>query len=315
MRAAIVEAFGEAPRLGEFAAPVAEGDEVLVTVAAAALKQLDRALAGGRHYASPQKLPVVCGTDGVGITGTGDRVYFAVNRHPFGAMAQVAPASWTVPVPDDLDNAVAAAIVNPAIGAWLPLQWRGRLEAGETVLVMGATGTTGRIAVAAARLLGAGKVVAAGRNQEALAALDADETIDLALDTPALRTRFTDLAADGIDLIIDYVWGAPVELLITRLAASDLAKSGGKPVRLVSVGEMAGSTITLPSTALRGSWLEIVGSGTGNFPPLAALKATVREIFDHAASGAIGIAVDERPLAEVEAAWIAASARRIVLVP
>lgn len=315
MRAAVLEEFGKPPRYREFDDPQAGSHEIAVTVAAAALKQLDRALASGRHYASPATLPVVCGTDGVGKTAAGERVYFAVNRRPFGAMAEITPAAWTVPVPHDLATATAAAIVNPALGAWLPLQWRGELVAGETVLVLGATGATGRQAVAAARLLGAGRVIAAGRDPMVLAGLGADETIDLALDGPALQDRFAGIAARGLDVIVDYVWGTPAELLISVLARSDLKAGEGRPIRLVSVGEMAGATIALPSTALRGSWLDIRGSGTGNFPPLEALKSTVAAILDHALRGDIAIAVAECPLSEIETRWNDRSGARLVFLP
>lgn len=311
MEAAVLTALGEAPRFATHDEPDVQAGETFVTVSASALKQLDRALASGRHYASPAVLPVICGTDGVGLTESGERVYFAVNRSPFGAMAKLAPASWTVPLPTDLSDVLAAAIVNPAIGAWLPLSWRGRLSKGETVLILGATGATGRIAVTASRLLGAGRIIAAGRNRAVLDCLGADEIVDLGMDDTQLRMRFAELVAAGIDLVVDYVWGRPAELLI-----ASFEKIGGeRPARLVSVGEMAGPTVTLPSTVLRGSWLEIIGSGTGNFPSVDALRSTVAEILEHAQLGAIGIDLEEQPLSNVEKAWNETSSRRVVLRP
>ena len=190
MKAAIIDALGQLPRFGDFAEPLAEGDEIVVTVTAASIKQLDRAIAAGTHYSSPRELPVIPGTDGVGRLPDGAQVYFAANRRPFGGMAELAPASWTVPLPVGMDDALAAAIVNPALGAWLPIMWRGGLRPGETVVVLGATGGTGRLAVRAARLLGAGRVVAAGRRLEQLAALDTDSRIDLRLPAQELRNRF-----------------------------------------------------------------------------------------------------------------------------
>lgn len=132
MKAAIIDALGQLPRFGDFAEPLAEGDEIVVTVTAASIKQLDRAIAAGTHYSSPRELPVIPGTDGVGRLPDGAQVYFAANRRPFGGMAELAPASWTVPLPVGMDNALAAAIVNPALGAWLPIMWRGGLRPGET---------------------------------------------------------------------------------------------------------------------------------------------------------------------------------------
>lgn len=313
MKAAVLEAFGEAPTFQDFAEPAAQEEEVLVSVRAAALKQLDRALASGRHYASPRMLPIVCGTDGVGLTSAGDRVYFTTNRYPFGAMAEYAPASWTVPLPADLTDSVGAAIVNPAIGAWLPLTWRGKLKKGQTVLILGATGASGRIAVAAARLLGAAKVVAAGRNNAILQALGADTTVDLTLGETALSSRFAEVLADGVDLVIDYLWGRPTELLFGAIEKWAATGQGDKPIRLVSVGEMASATATLPSTVLRGSKLEVIGSGTGNFPPVEQLQRTVRDILAHASAGAISIDLEDRNLLDVNIAWREPQPRRVVL--
>ena len=137
-------------------------------------------------------------------------------------------------------------------------------------MVLGATGGTGRLAVRAARLLGAGRVVAAGRRLEQLAALDTDLRIDLRLPAQELRNRFSEEAERGIGVVVDYIWGTPSETLIDVLVKSDLAAEDlrGPGVRLVSVGAMAGPTITLPSAALRGSRLSILGSGTANFPPI-----------------------------------------------
>src|SRR5258708_26879348 len=187
MQAAVLEELGRVPRFCAFREPIIEPGETLVYVSAAAIKPVDRAIASGMHFASPRRLPVVPGLDGVGRLGDGSRVYFSAFRPPFGAMAQRAAASWYVGVPDGLDDPLAAAVVNPALGAWLPLVWRGALRAGETVLVMGATGSSGRMAVAAARLLGAGRIVAAGRRQDALANLQADATIDLRLQEDDLK--------------------------------------------------------------------------------------------------------------------------------
>jgi NADPH:quinone reductase-like Zn-dependent oxidoreductase len=318
MKAAIIDALGQLPRFGDFAEPLAEGDEIVVTVTAASIKQLDRAIAAGTHYSSPRELPVIPGTDGVGRLPDGAQVYFAANRRPFGGMAELAPASWTVPLPVGMDNALAAAIVNPALGAWLPIMWRGGLRPGETVMVLGATGGTGRLAVRAARLLGAGRVVAAGRRLEQLAALDTDSIIDLRLPAQELRNRFAEEAERGIGVVVDYIWGTPSETLIDVLVKSDLAAedSRGPDVRLVSVGAMAGPTITLPSAALRGSRLSILGSGTANFPPIDRLKEIVADILARASRGEIGLEVEEQPLAQVKEAWTAERAdRRIVLRP
>lgn len=317
MKAAILDELGAMPRFGDFDEPRLDLHETLVHVSAAAIKPLDRAIAAGVHYSSPRALPVVCGVDGVGRLDDGSRVYFSSFRQPFGAMAERAAASWTVPVPEGLSDAQAAAIVNPALAAWLPLVWRGRLEKGETVLIVGATGAAGSFAVRAARLLGAGKVIAAGRRQDVLATLGADATIDLRLPEAELGEAFRDHAADGIGVVVDYVWGRTIEILIDSLIKADLSVHSQIPTRLVSVGEMGGRTITLPSSALRSSRLEITGSGSGNFPPIAQMQDIVADILAHAAAGRIALDVETFALADVAAAWQAAGAgaARPVLVP
>ncbi len=304
MKAAVLTEFGGVPRFAEFERPVIENSERLVRVEAAAIKQLERAIVAGTHYSSPRILPIVPGVDGVGRLEDGSRVYFMVQRRPFGAMAEYAPAAWTVPVADRLDLAYAAAVVNPALAAWLPLGHRGRLRRGETVLVLGASGTAGRMAVSAARLLGAGRVVACGRRLDVLAALRADATIDLGMEAGRLKAAFADEVARGIGVIVDYVWGAPASALIEAVMRPDLhADDREAAIRYVSVGAMAGGTISLPSTVLRGSRLEIMGSGTGNYPGQPELAAVVATIFDHAAAGHLPLHVVGFELARVAEAW------------
>ncbi len=304
MKAAVVTALGRAPHFAEFETPNPQGSERLVRVEAAAIKQLERGIVAGTHYSSPKTLPIVPGVDGVGRLEDGSRVYFMVQRRPFGAMAEYAPAAWTVPVPDSLDPAFAAAVVNPALAAWLPIANRGRLQKGEAVLILGASGTAGRMAVTAARLLGAGRVIACGRRQEVLASLEADATIDLSLDPADLKAAFAAEVARKIGVIVDYVWGSPAAALIEAIMRPDLhADADDADIRYVSVGAMAGNTIPLPSTALRGSRLTIMGSGTGNFPAPPVMAAVVADILHHAAAGQLPINVVGFELARVAEAW------------
>jgi NADPH:quinone reductase-like Zn-dependent oxidoreductase len=319
MKAAILDAFGQGPRYGEFDEPVAGRDETIVEVTAAPIKQFDRALAVGAHFASPKSLPVVCGTDGAGRLGDGTPVYFTVERQPFGAMAERAPAAWTVPLPGGLDDGQAAAIVNPALAAWLPLVWRARLQPGEDVLVLGATGASGRMAVRAAPLLGARRVVVAGRRQDVLNTLGADATIDLRLPTRELEQAFADQGAEGLDVVVDYLWGPPAEALIAGLSRFGPAAGTGskREMRLISVGAMAGQTINLSAAALRSSPLTILGSGIGNVPPLQQLKEVVADILARAAAGQIAVEIVRRPLAQVGEIWQASAEAdaRTVLTP
>ena len=149
MRAAVLQALGKLPRVEEFPEPTPGEDEVLIDVSAAALKSVDKQLASGTHFASPRELPIVCGTDGLGRLKDGTRVFFGGPRRPYGAMAErtVVRRVQCFPVPNALDDDTAAAIPNPGVSAWLSLKHSAKLATGETVLILGATGVTGKLAV------------------------------------------------------------------------------------------------------------------------------------------------------------------------
>ncbi|HGW6095248.1 TPA: zinc-binding alcohol dehydrogenase family protein [Serratia marcescens] len=305
MQAAIVTALGQAPVFGTFEEPQAQANEVPIEVLAAGIKQLDRATVAGTHYSSPKQLPIVPGTDGVGRTADGQRVYFASFRRPYGAMAERSVASWTVPVPEAVDDATAAALINPAFAAWLPLRWRADLQPGETVLIIGATGTSGKLAVAAARQAGAGRIVAAGRRLSVLEALGVDATVDLSLQGEALTQAFAAAAGPGgYQVIVDYIWGPATEALLETLNNHDLSSyAGGRGIRLVNVGSMAAPDIRLPAAVLRSNQLQILGSGTGNFPPIPEMQRYATEILALAATGALTIETQEHALAEIAEVW------------
>jgi NADPH2:quinone reductase len=290
-------------------------------VTAGSLKPIDRQLAAGTHFASPRELPVVCGSDGVGRLQDGTRVFFGGPRRPYGAFAEVTVLRrmQCFSVPEALDDATAAAIPNPGVSAWLSLSHRGKLAAGESVLILGATGITGKLAVQIAKLQGAGRVVAAGRNSESLAALSslgADATISLNLPreelVAALRRHNTERR---FDLIIDYVWGSPTEALLEALTAHEFAPVGSE-TRLVQVGESAAPQIQLSAAVLRSTALTIMG--TAGIPPMDVLTGTLQQVLASAAEGKLRIETEQVPLAEVEAAWQrpqSSSSPRLVFVP
>jgi NADPH:quinone reductase-like Zn-dependent oxidoreductase len=229
------------------------------------------------------------------------------------------PGRFCLPVPDAVDDLIAAAVPNPAMSSWLALTWRAKLQPGETVLVLGATGVAGRLAVRVARHLGAGRVVGAGRNPEALAALaglGADSTVRLEGSDPELEEAFARQAGDGgDDVVLDYLWGRPTEALVAALTGHDLM---AKPTRtrLAQVGEMAGPVLRLPAEALRSSGLEVMGSGGGSIPPVAIFE-TFPRLWELAAKGGLRVDVEPVPLADVQAAWQRSDlgGRRLVLVP
>src|SRR5215471_1202863 len=191
MNAAVLHTLGQPPRCEQFAEPVAQDGEVIVQVRAASLKPVDKQLASGSHYASNRALPFICGIDGVGVLDNGKRIYFGGPRLPYGAMAErtVVRSAFTFPIPDHLSDETAAAVANPGVSAWLSLAHRAKLMPGENVLILGATGITGALAVQIAKALGAARVVAAGRNRERLnelRGLGVDATIQLDTSEPEL---------------------------------------------------------------------------------------------------------------------------------
>jgi NADPH2:quinone reductase len=256
---------------------------------------------------------MIPGIDGTGRSPDGTRVYFGGVRPPYGSLAQRAAAGICFPLPDGLDEVTAAAIINPGVGAWLALTRRAALQPGETVLVLGATGVSGRIAVALAAQMGAGRVIAAGRNQGILDRLGATATVTLGgPDDPAALSAAA--GPDGIHVIIDYLWGPPTEAAIAAITRRGLTHTAPR-VRLVEVGMMAGPAISLPADVLRSSGLEILGSGPGTIPLTEIIGATP-QFMSIAATGDLPIDIDEVPLAEAGSAWNrSGGGRRIVLRP
>jgi NADPH:quinone reductase-like Zn-dependent oxidoreductase len=322
MNAAVLHALGTPPRYEEFPDPTPGEGETLVEVRAAALKPVDKQMASGTHYASFRNLPTVCGSDGVGVLEDGARVFFAMPRAPYGAMAPCAVVSRPrcFPLPDDVDDYMAAAAINPGLSAWGALAWRAQLAAGETVLILGATGVTGKLAIQTAKLLGAGRVVAAGRNERILSSLHdlgADATIPLDQPRENLIAAFSREGGDaGFDVILDYVWGSPTEALLAAITRKDMRPSSTR-TRLIQVGESAGPTISLPAAVLRSSRLEILGAGTGSAPTAPSLWIdAMKQLLERVARGQLRIETERVPLANIETAWQQESqGRRIVVVP
>jgi NADPH:quinone reductase-like Zn-dependent oxidoreductase len=311
MKAAVVTAAGKAPVYGDFATPVAKAGEEFISVRASALSQFSKSRASGSHYSSDGGFPLVAGSDGVGVTQDGRRVYFALPEAPFGALAEFCPvsANQCVELPDALDDVTAAAIANPGMSAWAALLERAHLVAGETVLVNGATGTAGRLAVQLAKHLRAGKVIATGRNAEELEEvkkLGADIVIPFTLGTlhPAGAKDFENalkqVFASGIDVVIDYLWGESAKTVIVAIAK---AVEAGIPVRFVHVGGASREEkIELPGAALRSSAIMLMGSGAKGVR-LSVLLQAVRSVFEAVQPAGLKIATKVVPLSEVEEVW------------
>jgi NADPH:quinone reductase-like Zn-dependent oxidoreductase len=314
MKAAIVQAAGHAPIYGDFREPQASEGEAVVAVTASALSQVAKGRASGSHYSSSGRYPFVAGIDGVGRLADGQRVYFVLPSVPFGGMAErtLAPTRQCIPLPDDLDDLTAAAIANPGMSSWAAYAERAKLKPGETVLVNGATGTSGRLAVQIAKHIGAGKVIATGRNAKALeevAALGADVTIRLDADDRATEAAFKEQFSTGVDVVIDYLWGRSAELLLVTGAKTG---KDAVPIRFVQIGSMSGADITLPSAALRSSAITLMGSGIGSVPMERMFQA-IAELLRATTPAGLQVAFKPVPLNDVETAWpLDDSARRTV---
>ena len=321
MKAAIITAAGKSPVFGEFNEPTAAPGMEVITVSASALSQFSKSRSSGTHYSSEDSFPAVAGADGVGLTDGGRRVYFALPEAPYGALAEkcLVDASHCAEIPDSLDDATAAALANPGMSAWAALVERARLQPGETVLINGATGSAGRIALQLAKYLGAGKVIATGRNEaelQQLRALGADAVIAFNLGAlhplgaknyeQALKKVF----AQGVNVVVDYLWGESAKTVIVAIAK---AVEDATPVRFVHVGGASGEAeITLPGAALRSSAIQLMGSGLKSVP-LPKLLGSIKNVFEAAGPAKLQIAIQTMPLSEIEAAWKAPAKPRIVI--
>jgi NADPH:quinone reductase-like Zn-dependent oxidoreductase len=313
LRAAVLHEHGATPQVGDFDDPRAEAGCALVTVAAAGLHHLDLHKASGNFYMGPPALPSVVGTDGVGRLEDGTRVYFDESVPPYGSMAErtVVPRDAMLPVADGCADEVAAALGNTGLGGWLALEWRSGLRPGDTVLVLGATGAVGSVVVQAAKLLGAGRVVAADRPGERLQRLlgrGADAVVEID-GQDDLTDRIKAGAEGEVDVTIDMLWGPPA------LAAMHAAARGA---RHVEVGNMAGAEIALPAPLIRSVLLDVRGFSVA-LPPLDVKRDAYLRLTGHAAEGDIVIDLDAQPLDGVSEAWErqrqAAGGPKTVLVP
>ena len=307
MHAAVVSSFQSPPRYESFADPVANDEEVLVTVAASGVHQIVKSLANGSHYMSAGHLPFVAGIDGTGRLEDGTRVYFGMSRPPFGTLAEhcVTTRSMCLAIPDTLDDVNVAAMMNPGMSSWAALLGRAQFVAGESILILGATGMAGQLAVQIAKRLGARRIVAAGRNPEALAALislGADSTVSLDQSHDDMVAAFRrEWDKDGIDVVLDYVWGLPAERLLAAISQKGLQHASDR-IRYVQVGSMAGANISLPAATLRSTGVELLGSGFGSVS-IAKVFESLARFLQEAARNPFQIKTKAAPLSEVEALW------------
>jgi NADPH2:quinone reductase len=316
VHAAVLHEHGT-PVLDEFPDPQAGEGQAVVEVAAAGLNPVDVAKAAGTFYAGKPPLPSVAGEEGVGVVaGSGRRVYFDRPVLPYGSMAERAlvDAGSLMDLPDGLDDGLAVALGVAGLAAWLALTWRAQLRPGETVLVLGATGVVGQIAVQGAKLLGAERIVAAGRDAAGLERareLGADATVQLTgdlSDAERLAAAFREAAGGDVDVVVDPLWGVPA---VGALGALGVAG------RLIQIGQSAGAEAAVPSRLVRGRIADIRGH-TNFLASDAVRREAYAAMAAHAAAGRLRVEVERIPLADVERAWERqrAGARcKLVLVP
>lgn len=324
MKAAVLRQADGLPAYGEFDEPqVGEGEE-LVELVAAGLHQLVRSRALGRHYSADTEYPLVPGVDAVARTQDGTLVYTGNPRAPYGTMAEriAVKQRMRFPLPDGTYERApqVAAGMNPGMSSWLPLRSRTTSEGAEAhggvVAIVGATGTSGLMAVQNAFALGAERVVAFGRNEKALerARGYGATTAKLAEDKESTVSAILEAFDGGTpDIVLDYVWGAPAEAMFAALSGR---QQGEEEIEYVQIGALAGMDAALPASLLRSRRIRVRGSGLGSVSP-ATMMRLMPEYVERIASGGVDVPVETYPLAEVTAAWTAAPAdgSRIVLTP
>lgn len=316
MHAAVVRSFDCPPRYEEFEIPQASGkNDVVVDVLAAGLHPRVRAGASGSHYADEHVLPMIPGIDAVGTMPDGQLVYCVVHDTPFGTMADqvVVDRRHCVPLPRDVDESVVAAAMNPAMSSWIALRLRVPLLRAQSVLILGATGSAGQMAIQVAKLLGAGQVIGAGRQIERLKTSGVDEVVSLVGDPDAIGKAIAEVASE-VDVVIDYLWGEPAEQAMVALLTNRSQRS--KAINWIQIGSVAGPTMALPSVALRSTNLRILGSGQGSVAT-SEIVAELPHLVDELCNGRISVEPLRMPLSDVESAWTAPTdgGKRIVLVP
>lgn len=308
MKAAVIYGKGSIPQYTDFPEPSIKNDnELLMTVKAAAVKNLDKSRASGKHYSEQNDISQakVVGGDGAGVLEDGTRVYALGS----GMIAEKAiiEKDRIVKLPEGIDYVTAAALPNAVAGSAMALLFRAKLKVGETVLINGATGFTGKMAIQIAKHYGASKIIATGRNEKTLnelLELGADEVISLKEDHDKIITRLNALHSNSpFDIVIDYLWGHTAELILSSLKGKG---SFTHKTRFVSVGAVTGDTITLSAENLRSVDITLSGSGLGSWTKDDMRKLfteIVPEMFELAASKKLKVDTITYSLKDIDKLW------------
>ncbi|SHH42224.1 quinone oxidoreductase family protein [Flavobacterium johnsoniae] len=322
MKAAVVYKKGELPKYAEFPEPItANENEVLISVKAVAITNLDKGIVSGQHYSSENdnQNGTVIGSDAIGLLENGTRVYA---RGVSGTIAEKAlvEKNRMVVLPEGIDDAVAAAMPNAVAGSAMALRFRAGIQPGETVLINGATGFTGQMAIQIAKHYGAKKIIVTGRNEKTLQnllELGADEIISLKQDDESFISQLKEIHKNTpIDIVLDYLWGHSAELILSIL------KGNGNftpRTRYVSVGSMSGDIIQLSASILRSVDLQLSGSGLGSWTKEEVkllFSEILPEMFLLASQNKIKVNIEKVNLADIEKMWNAEvpDGKRLVVV-
>ena len=324
MKAAVVHQWGQTPSYTDFPDPQPRDGVVVADVEASALTNLSRAVIMGKHYSSKEiQLPAIAGVDGVARLADGSRVYTG-SLAPYGLMAQhtlVNPAG-AVPIPEHVDSVTAAAVPNPGLSAWMTLDYAAQTKPGDHVLVLGATGVTGSLAVQLAKsAFGAGRVVVAGRNRQRLdwlRTVGADDVITLGTDDLS-ESVVAQHSERPFDAVIDYLWGAPAQQVLSALAAAH-PSSHFHATKFLQVGAMTGESISVDASTLRSTGITLQGVGIGSVPLEAMIRARTEalpRLFAMLESDQLQMTTAARPLADIESVWATSepSGTRVVITP
>jgi NADPH:quinone reductase-like Zn-dependent oxidoreductase len=307
VRAAVLRAHGESPAHAEHPDPVPTPGQSIVRVTAAPVVPLDLLCASGTSYFGQQPLPYVPGVQGVGVVEQsevvppGTRVFFPTSAGMSpgdGSFAErcAVPDADLIPLDAPVADAQVAALGLSAVAAWMVLTWRAQLQPGERVLVLGGGGAVGQAAIGTARVLGAGRIVAECRSEEAkqrALAVGADEVVSLTGDAGELTRAFSDATGGSVDVVVDPVFGA------AATAASRVLAAGG---RLVNLGGASGDEATFSSAVLRSRTVSVLGY-TNNALTSEQRRDAFTAVLQHAAVGEIAVAYESVPLLEIAAAW------------
>lgn len=311
MKAAVVTDFNQAPMYQETTLPLAQSNEVVVDVLAASVNQVVMAKANGTHYSSEGQLPLIPGVDGVGKTADGQLVYFVGSKPRFGTLAEqvVTDAHYVMPLPADATPSVVAATVNPAMSSYMAITARLGQEQvqGKKVLVLGATGNAGRLAITISKLLGASTTIAVGRNAEELRVSEADLALNLTdTDFEAQLGQVSD-----VDVVLDYLWGDVTARVMPALLKQ--RQNHHQLLNWVEIGSLAGSSFAFPAAALRSTALSLIGSGQGSFSA-HDLATYLPKLLTLISDGTLQVPVTAYPLSTVHENRPTETTNRIVFV-